>query len=171
MLVTLNILIFVCCLHIAFQDFKYKQISLLTLSLVLIALVLKNSILFSLSEVFYNSLYSILFLLVIFLLVTIYFSLKHKKLLNITNLYLGLGDIVLFLCLTSAFSFPTFILFFNMTLLLTLLISLFTFSIKKRNFEIPLAGAICSQYIVLFGLSFFSDSFNLYYGFNYFQVF
>ena len=74
------------------------------------------------------------------LLLTIYFSMKNKKWVNITKDYLGWGDI-LFLLTVAFFLSPMNYLFFYVGSLLVVL--LFTMLALVRNgtrYKIPLAG-------------------------------
>ncbi|MBS1520708.1 MAG: hypothetical protein JST50_06925 [Bacteroidetes bacterium] len=88
-----------------------------------------------------SALFNVGFLIVQLLLVTFYFSIKNRKLTNITNELLGLGD-VLFI-LSIAFYLPIFnYLFFYIVSLITVLASWICWQsiTSNNNKHIPLAG-------------------------------
>lgn len=83
------------------------------------------------------------------LVLTIYFSLKNKQLVNITNQQLGLGDILFFIPLAGLFSLSKLILF----LLIMLLISILAvFVLPKHRQNIPLAGIFAGGLIIILSL-------------------
>jgi hypothetical protein len=81
------------------------------------------------------------FLLLQFVLVSVYFSLKHKKLIRITDELLGLGDILFLLSIALYLSVMNFLVYYMFSLIVVLIFWLVwhSFSTKKRK-EIPLAG-------------------------------
>jgi len=70
--------------------------------------------------------------------VSLYFSLKHRRFILLTNGFLGLGDILFFLCFCGAMATPFFVAFYITSLIGSLLLALFISSIRKNG--IPLAG-------------------------------
>ncbi len=90
------------------------------------------------------------------LLVTCWFSLKEKKLTNITNQYLGLGDILFFIPLCLLFSPINFIAFYLTSLILVLVSFIILKSLLFNNIQtIPLAGGISIFLICFFTCNFF----------------
>ncbi len=83
------------------------------------------------------------------LVLTVYFSLKNKKITNITNRHLGLGDILFFIPLSGLFSLWNIIIF----LLTILLVSIFAaLLLPKHRQNIPLAGIFAIGLIIVLGL-------------------
>jgi len=84
---------------------------------------------------------NITFLLIQFAVVSAYFSVKNKKWVNITNGFLGWGD-VLFLCSLCFYLSVLNFLFFYITSLVIVLIEWLVWQavVKQPNKQIPLAG-------------------------------
>jgi Flp pilus assembly protein protease CpaA len=150
---------------ISFQDLKNRLISwwLLPLLLLSLAFVSTSS---SLSIRIEYALVNLGFLLAQYLLLSLYFIVKHKKWINIADQFLGWGDIIFFMVLVVGFSPLHFILLFVSGLLFSIL----AFVIYKwialiKQTSVPLAGLFS---IYLLGLeiaanlqsySFFEDDF------------
>ena len=97
------------------------------------------------------------------MLLTIYMSIKNKKIKNIINTYLGIGDVLFFITLTVAFSPVNFIAFYILSLIVTLLFYVFYNAIlRNTSSQIPLAGmqSICLIIVLLY--SQFLKDFNFY---------
>ena len=95
------------------------------------------------------------------LILTLYFSLKSKQFVNITNQQLGLGDILFFIPLSGLFTLPKLIPFLLGTLFLSILAVLL---LPKHRQNIPLAGIIAFGLIIILGLELLGISnFNRYY--------
>lgn len=87
-------------------------------------------------------LFNALFILIQLLGVSLYFSIKEQQWVNISQKYLGIGDILYFVVLLPFFSPVQFCCFFIGALILTVLGGLFyQWSIKPLQ-TIPLAGAM-----------------------------
>jgi hypothetical protein len=82
--------------------------------------------------------FNLSFLLLQFILLTLWFSIKESKLVWITQRYLGLGDLVFWLSISGLFSPVNFTCFFLFSLIFSLLLAL-VFQMKGSN-KIPLAG-------------------------------
>ena len=149
---------------IIFQDFKQRQISWILIPLLFILLSLisvqeTGGIKTSLQLFLVNCVF-IFFQLIC---LTVYFSIKERKLNNIINTYIGIGDVLFFIVLAAAFSPLNFIIFYVFSLILTvvgvLLLKLFKpFSLK----EIPLAGTMSLALIICFIYKYFHHNFNFY---------
>ncbi len=82
-----------------------------------------------------------LFLLPQFLLLTLYFCLKERRWVNLTDGLLGWGDVLLLICIGVYFPLMAFILFYLASLVLIVLSWLVWQAISKNSSqEIPLAG-------------------------------
>lgn len=88
------------------------------------------------------------FILIQLLGVSLYFSIKHKTWVNITQHHLGLGDILFFFAITPLFSPVHFCSFFIGSLLLTLLVAGIYHLLVKHIKTIPLAGAMSISWLV-----------------------
>jgi hypothetical protein len=136
----------------AYQDFKYRAIwwgliPLLTIAIGVLGFQELGHYLWRFWLV--NGLFFGLQLLVL----TIYFSLKSKQVINITNRQLGLGDILFFIPLSALFSLRNLIVF----LLFVLLTAIITaFLLPKHRQNIPLAGIFSVGLIIVLGLEWLS---------------
>ena len=81
------------------------------------------------------------FIVVQLIFVSVYFSIKNKRLTNITLQYLGLGDILFLLSISFYLSVLNFLLFYIISLV-TILIGwlIWQTASSKKDKEIPLAG-------------------------------
>lgn len=70
---------------------------------------------------------------------TVYLSIKEGRLINITQGFFSWGDILILIALTPLFTFETFVLFFTIGTVLTLVFHLLTSLIVRQN-TIPYAG-------------------------------
>jgi hypothetical protein len=86
-----------------------------------------------------------LFLVLQFLLVSVYFSIKNRHWVNITSELLGWGDILLPLTIAFYLSVLNFLFFYIVSLVVSLLIWVIWQMIAGKSKQIPLAGfqALC----------------------------
>lgn len=127
---------------IVYQDFKSRAISWILLPLLIGLLFYKGLAIMELKSVFYFGLFNLSFVIVHLLILTIYMSVKNRRITNIIDTYIGLGDILLFVVLCFAFSPFNFIFFFVISILITIISVLVYKLITKNEYkEIPLAGA------------------------------
>ncbi len=88
-----------------------------------------------------NWLSDMLFLLPQFLILKIYFYLKERRWVNLTDGLLGWGDVLLLMCIGFYFSLMAFILFYLTSLVLIVLVwSAWQATSKSGSQQIPLAG-------------------------------
>lgn len=128
---------------VVFQDFKSKSISWYLLPMLLIVFIgnallrieVENLLLFS----GINLILVITNLVGVFLLVW----LKERKPINIIDSYLGLGDVLFFLVITTTFSPFNFVVFYlGSILIITLIYGVIILINKEKKTLIPLAGAM-----------------------------
>ncbi|WP_169668979.1 hypothetical protein [Flavivirga algicola] len=91
--------------------------------------------------------YNFVFLLINISGLTLYFSIKEKVFVNPIDRFIGLGDIVFFIAITPLFKLETFIPFFIVGLLFSLLLYAIILLFKKIK-TIPLAGYL-ALYLVI----------------------
>lgn len=145
---------------IAIQDFKDRKISLMLFILLAVLFCWRSLVIADLKQVAIDASLSIGFVFLQLFLLTIYFSLRQKKITNVIDSYLGLGDIVFFFILTFLFSFFWFVIFFIVSMLISL-VFFGLLSIMKKNdkLSIPLAGFMSLQLIGVYVIAFVSKSF------------
>lgn len=125
---------------VVYQDFKDRAISVWTIpSIFLLGLYAAwSSPIWEPWFLYFN----LSFVAIQLIGVSLYFSIKHKQWINITEHYLGLGDICFFLAITTLFSPAQFCCFFIGSLILILLVTgIYHWSVQKIK-TIPLAGAM-----------------------------
>jgi hypothetical protein len=102
------------------------------------------------------------FILLQLLLVSAYFSIRTKKLANVANGLLGLGDILFLLSITIYFSVLNFLAFYIFSLVITLLFwTIWQSSSPKANKTIPLAGIQSFLFILVLTGDWWVRSFDL----------
>lgn len=79
---------------------------------------------------------------------TLYFSIKHRQWINITQQYLGWGDIWFFFALSPLFSPVQFVFFFIGSLIVTLLIVFLYNQLVRPIPTIPLAAAFSGTTLI-----------------------
>ncbi|MCH2045461.1 MAG: hypothetical protein MK212_15190 [Saprospiraceae bacterium] len=99
--------------------------------------------------------FNLSFILVQLILLSIYFSIKHRQWINISKDYLGLGDILFFIPLSLLFSPFYFVVFFVLSLSLILSIVLIrqVFFVKAQA-NIPLAAALSLTLLLFLSLEY-----------------
>jgi hypothetical protein len=135
------------------QDIKHRQISWWLIPVLAFIILLKALTIIAFKELLYFFIVNFAFFLTQLLLLTVYFSLKNKRYVNIINSYLGIGDILFIIVICMFFSPVNFIFFYIGSLMITLIGILIYKIIKKRKEEeIPLAGAMA--FMLAIGLLF-----------------
>jgi len=152
------ILVLFILIIIVYQDFKYKAVSWVIFPVLLILSLYLGFIQIGWQSLWAYFLINFGFLFIQFFLLTIYISVKNKKLTDLTKGYLGLGDILFLLVLCLFFSPVNYILFYLFSLITILIVYLLynTFILacqsssagKKSKHrilikeQVPLAGGI-----------------------------
>lgn len=163
MIITANISLWCCLGCIAFQDMKQREISWFLIPFLLSILIVKGLLSHESTIFLKDSLLNLGFVIIQLFVLTAYLSLKNKKFVNIINSYIGIGDILFFIVICTAFSPVNFVVFYMTGIILTLLgvILIKAFS-KKEIKEIPLAGAISFLMILVLAGSFFISGTDIY---------
>ena len=128
-----------CLLFLFYQDLRYRAVYWLIFP-VLLALLVGVTLGESLGrEILISSSLNLAFLMLQLMLLTIYFSMKNKKWVNITKDYLGWGDILFLLTVAFFLSPMNYLFFYIGSLSLVLLFTLATIGNNNKH-RIPLAG-------------------------------
>lgn len=141
-MVSLQIIVFLSLVFIFYQDMRYRAVYWICFP-VLAMLLFNLKYRFT---GFLNGLtdagYGLSFLLIQFLFLWIYFSVKNRRMINLTNDYLGWGDILFLIVITFYLSPGNYVLFYICSLILVLIYAILQkYSLeKKSNKHIPLAG-------------------------------
>ncbi|MEM1323272.1 MAG: hypothetical protein AAGG75_23605 [Bacteroidota bacterium] len=123
--------IVVLLLLLAYQDLRHRAVQLSLLIVLSIGIIAYSYWQLPLQSLILHGGVNLGFLLVQFVLISLYFSIKEGRLLNIADKYLGWGDIVFLLPVCLLFSPFNFILYYLLAIILTLL----TFLIWQQFIE------------------------------------
>jgi len=141
-MLVLEILILLILLLIFVQDIRARSVYWILFPLLAGALILLNYWqLKTITSVWQPVSINLGFIILQYMLVTVYFSLRQKKLVNISDQLLGFGDILFLGAVAFYLSVLNFLFFYITSLIGSLIIWLIwqLFSSKKSK-EIPLAG-------------------------------
>lgn len=148
---------------LAYQDFKDRLISWIPLVLLFV--------LFSFSSILANNFQTagryfgmnVLILFVQLAGLTLYSLIKNKRLVNIIDTQIGLGDVLFFVLLCTVFSPVNFLPFYTGSLIVSVIL-FFIFkklSISKTT-EVPLAGIMSVMLILLLAVKLIVPTIDLY---------
>jgi hypothetical protein len=148
---------------LSWQDFRSRRIAWWLLPILagvfLFFALRKNSAEETSREFFLN----LVFLVLQFLLVRIWFSIKNKKLSRIIDTQIGLGDVLFMICIALAFSPGNFLVFYTSGMILTLIVSIIVSAFRSQTrIEIPLAGTLALPLISLCFWRMFDPAQNFY---------
>lgn len=142
MLLVVEILILLVLLAIFLEDIWSREVHLVLFPLLAVGLLiagLKHE--GGLLELWQSARVNLLFLVLVLLLLTGWFSLKEKRLVNVTAQLLGWGDIWFLACTALYFSILNYLFFYIASLLAIMIFwSAWRLLSKKDNGQIPLAG-------------------------------
>ncbi|MCB0395287.1 MAG: hypothetical protein KDD36_01460 [Flavobacteriales bacterium] len=128
---------------IAYQDFRYRAVSWLIV-VVWGALIAWQSISGSGWEIWLReSMVNIGFFAVQYGALTLYFSLKERRLVHLADVYIGWGDILFIGIMCFGFSLPGFVALYLGGLMVVLFVFLiYRMLFTKASHQIPLAGGL-----------------------------
>jgi hypothetical protein len=161
-----KIIIALISLNIMIEDFKYRSIHWLNI-VALGAAVVLGILLHAFTYSTQDFLFNLLFLGIQFISLTIYFSIKQGRLINITYAHIGSGDIMYLLVLSPLFSPTAYVIFTLGSLIMALLgVVMYQWRSGRSVVEIPLASfmaiwLIVSGVLIQFYPDVISDSENL----------
>lgn len=142
MLLVIEIVTLLVLLAIFLEDIRSREVHLVLFPLLaggLLIAGLKHGAGFS--ALWESARVNLLFLVLVLLLLTVWFSLKEKRLVNVTAQLLGWGDIWFLACTALYFSILNYLFFYIASLLAVVIFwSIRGLLSKKDNRHIPLAG-------------------------------
>lgn len=152
MLHVIDFLLIGVFLFIAYQDFRFRAISIWTLPLMAILTIFINIHVITPTVLLTNTLVNLLVFAVQLGAVTLYFSIRHKKVMNIVNRYLGLGDIFFISVMAIMFSPVQFIVFLVFGLIVVgVSYAVMRLLMTNISSAIPLAGGLSVMLSLLWG--------------------
>ena len=132
-------LLFLILCAVVYQDFRYRGIYWIVFPFLLVVCCMSR-FLMSPFEFWLDAVINCAFILLQIGLLHVYFFIKQRQIVKITNTYLGLGDILFLLSISPLFSLTSYIVFYIISLFATLIASLVYISVAKKQLLIPLAG-------------------------------
>lgn len=137
------IILFLILFALAIQDFRQREISGLLIFILFIVSFSLNSYHFSIQSSLQNILFNGIFILVEFIGLTLYFSIRHGKLINPIDTFIGMGDLLFLIAVSALFSFQQYLLFFSISLFTALLLYFIPYiKLVWKEKKIPLAGVL-----------------------------
>ncbi|MXV50394.1 hypothetical protein GS399_05365 [Pedobacter sp. HMF7647] len=135
------VLLVLCLIYIFYQDLRYRAVYWWTfpllLTLILIALFNTDGF----DGWLEGTLLNLAFLALQLLVVMLYFSLKEHRLVNITQGYLGLGDVLFLFCAACYLSPLVFFAFYLVSLVFCMVVAFLLWLKSSEGVNrIPLAG-------------------------------
>ncbi|TCC97713.1 hypothetical protein EZ444_07295 [Pedobacter hiemivivus] len=163
-MVLLQVVMLLCLAFICYQDLVYRAVYWLCFPVLAAVMFMSKYNLKGLQEAFINATYGISFLMVQLLILWSYFSIKNKKVINLTNDYLGWGDVLFLAAIPFYLSPVNYILFYVISLIAVLLYTIVVASLKGKtnNPHIPLAGLQAGLLVLVMLVDFVSPKFMLY---------
>ncbi len=153
---------------IVYQDFKFRAIGLGWLILLCLLIVIRTANILEGSLTAAYSLANSTFVIIQVIFITVFYSLKNKRFINIGAAYLGWGDVLFFIAISPLFSPVNYVLFYVVSLTLTLCLFVGIQVYTRQPQLIPLAGCVAACLMTLLIGQWFWD-FNFYNDVNYFQ--
>lgn len=160
MLFLISCCLIITLLTIAYQDFKSREVQWFWFPLLLVLALFKIWYLDQFKELF-SFLLNVIMVLLQLLLLTLYFSIKERKLINIADSYLGWGDILFLLNLCFLLSPLNFILFYLVSLLVTITSYLIYNAFVNSSKPIPLAGLQAIVFTIVYIIDLSSPNIDL----------
>ncbi len=145
----LNAIIIALLVILIYQDFRARSVSWIIFPVLIICQGILSFNVTGKQELIFNTSINLALLTLQFLLLTLYFSFRNKRLTNIINQYIGIGDLFFFVFLSLSFSPFNLIAFFILSLLLTLIAYGITMAGKLKQYKIPLLGSMAIAYLIV----------------------
>ena len=118
------------------QDFKYRAISWYWFPGLAVLLILSNP-----DFELYSCLFNIGFIALIYVLLTLWFSIKNRRVIHLHQEHLGIGDVLFLISISVYFSPLSFFAFYLFSLvLITIGTGMYLLLMKPAQLTIPLAG-------------------------------
>jgi hypothetical protein len=135
---------------IVYQDFTKRAISWFLIPMLLVVFIANGLLQINIEEFAWYSGINLFQIILNLLGVTLLISIKEKKLTNILNSHIGLGDILFFLLLATVFSPINFMVFYYGSILISLIVYGSIKLIDKSNQKpAPLAGLMSVMLVIV----------------------
>lgn len=135
-----KIIIALISLNIMMEDFRYRSIHWMNIA-ALVAAVILGIIFHAFTFHPQDFLLNLAFLAIQYIALTLYFSIKQGRLINVTRAHIGSGDIMYLLVLSPVFSPTAYVIFTLGSLIIAILgVVLYQWRSGRMVQEIPLAS-------------------------------
>ncbi len=142
----ITVLIVCCCLHILYQDLRYRLIHGITILILLLALI--GSALIHDNNFWLHFLINVSFMATLFVMLHIYFWFRKGEK-TLVNKFIGMGDILVLLAFGFGYNLYNFTLFIIAGCVLTLLYwAIQKIVFDKKIVRLPLAGFLCVAHLI-----------------------
>lgn len=130
-------IIIIILVLIAYQDYQERAVSFWVFPVLAGLFITYHFMDISMPEYLFNTVINLSFCVIQYLVLTLYFSVRHKQVIHIADKFLGWGDIVMTLVLCLVFPPLVFFLFFFVSLLVATILGIY---LHYHHKTIPLAG-------------------------------
>lgn len=163
-MILLQIVMILCLAFICYQDLVYRAVYWFCFPVLAVVMLMLKYNFSGLEEALTQAGYGLAFLTVQLAILWIYFSIKKKTLVNLTNDYLGWGDVLFLVAIAFYLSPASYIIFYVISLIAVLLYTLLAalLSDNARNPHIPLAGLQAALLVLMVLVDYVSPKFMLY---------
>lgn len=148
---------------IAYQDFKYRAIHwflFLTLSAILIIDGVNSK---PLNQYCLDVTFNIIIIIIQFVILLLFYSLRGRKFSSIINRLIGTGDIIFILILSLAYPWESFLFLYLAALIFSVIIWLIVKNLFHVHDDlIPFAGLMAVFCLIIFSTELFFPGFNRY---------
>jgi hypothetical protein len=151
MVIALHIAIVILLILVTYQDFKFRAVSWIIFPLLLIVIATENFINDHSQITAVDVGVNVIFILVQVIFLTLYLSVRQRRLVKVWDAYIGPGDILFFLVLAFYFTPFNFIGFYILSLLFTVLVVGIVGRFSPRLQQVPLAGIQSALLLMLLG--------------------
>jgi hypothetical protein len=155
-------IIIIILVLIAYQDYQERAVSFWVFPVLAGLFITYHFMDISMPEYLFNTVINLSFCVIQYLVLTLYFSVRHKQVIHIADKFLGWGDIVMTLVLCLVFPPLVFFLFFFVSLLVATILGIY---LHYHHKTIPLAGIQAIVLIIwimmvrfIIGFSIYDDS-------------
>lgn len=156
-----NIISILMLLVLFFQDFRMRAIHWSPLIILFFTILAEAFHAQGFSEVAGMVLRNTFFLMIQGIVLVLYYLVKGRSVKSIINVSIGSGDILLFLITTFCFSMVNFVIFYILSLILSLVLWLtVTMLFSPTEKSVPLAGLTSATLVLIFVFDRFSFSFD-----------
>lgn len=162
-MIALKIATLACLVFIWWQDLRYRAVYWVCFPILAVLLFMLKYKYTGLNPILVDAGYATSFLLTQLFVLWIYFSIKNKRIVNLTENYLGWGDILFLISIVFYLSPVNYVFFYVLSLILVLLYVIIKAGLaSKEDKHIPLAGLQAALLAIAMSIDWFTNYITLY---------